>query len=102
MSDPKPRTRPHAPARPYGSDNEGFVHGLTKREDMAARLMAGLLANPGLYGDIDARITLREFSWSAYAVWSVRAADALIAALEEDDPDLPDALANPTTEDDPL
>jgi hypothetical protein len=55
-------------AFPYGSDNGGYREGLTKREYIAATVMSGMVQSTG--------------SVSTDAKLSVKAADALLAALE--------------------
>tara|TARA_Y100001938_G_scaffold141417_1_gene211107 strand:- start:823 stop:1026 length:204 start_codon:yes stop_codon:yes gene_type:complete len=55
-----------------------YATGLTKRELFAAMAMQGLSANPGYVESLDA---------ARLARWSVSQADALLAALAEEESD---------------
>lgn len=66
------RTNPDDSAGPYFSPECGTSHGLTKREHFAAMAMQGILTRP------------TNLTFDTVATQSVRMADVLIAALNQE------------------
>lgn len=69
-------TEPYQTAFPCQLDAQ-LCCGMNKREYFAAQAMAGILANPNIPQ------SLKEDSYSMLAIHAVKAADALIVALNQ-------------------
>jgi len=72
-------TKGNEPAFPESGGQFGFMHGLTKREYIAAKVLAGVIAQSGIAGYECYGITPENAAKA-----SVRCADALLAELDKE------------------